>query len=370
MSARFKIKHTTSLNNVDESAYWVKPVPLDKVGASKLANTTLFKIAGGNKAFVEIDICSFERNSNCLNFWRGSVLNWLKETKLKQFAEQKLNDIIEPRAEFAGLNMCHNHLMGIVNVTPDSFSDGGQFLVPEKAVQHAVKLKQDGATIIDIGGESTRPGSNKIDSLEEERRVLPVLQELSKHNSLISVDTRNPVIMRKALYLGARIINDISGFRNREAIQVVIDAFKNGFSPHVIIMHMQGEPSTMQEAPSYKFTPIDIYIYLEKQINLLVSSGLPKSCIAVDVGFGFGKSVSDNLTLIDWMPMFHGLGVPILVGVSRKSTIGKIDNNAAVDKRLGGSIALTLRSIDAGVQMIRSHDIQETMQAIKLWQVS
>ena len=135
-------------------------------------------------------------------------------------------------------------------------------------------------------------------------------------------------------------------------------------------MHMQGEPATMQVSPSYNFTPIDIYIYLEKRINKLLSSGIPKSSIAIDVGFGFGKSVSDNLSLINWMPLFHGLGVPMLVGVSRKSTIGKIDNNASVDKRLGGSLALTLRSIDAGVQMIRSHDIQETMQAIKLWEVS
>ena len=370
MSARFKINHTTSLIDIENGAFWVKPVPLDRVGQLNLANTTSFTIANGMTSFVEVDICSFDYNSNRLNLWRGNVLNWLKKTNRKPYAEEKLNDIVEPRPEFAGLNMSNTHLMGIVNVTPDSFSDGGLFLKPEKAVEHASKLEQDGASIIDIGGESTRPGADIITLIEEQRRLLPVIKKLLKNNTLISVDTRNPETMRKALSLGVRIINDISGFRNREAVKVISEAIRNGLSPYVIIMHMQGEPATMQNSPSYNFTPIDIYIYLEKQIDLLLSSGLPKSSIAVDVGIGFGKSVSDNLTLIDWMPLFHGLGVPILVGVSRKSTIGHIDNDATVDKRLGGSLALTLRSVDAGVQMIRSHDIKETMQAIKLWQAS
>ena len=370
MSARFRLNYSTSLANVETKPFWVKPVPFDKIGSLYLANPDLFNIAGGKVKFAEIDICSYDYNTSSVNLWRGSVTNWLRETKTKKLSEEKLHEIIKPRPEFAGLDMRYSHLMGIVNVTPDSFSDGGRFLNAERAKQHAAKLLHEGATIIDVGGESSRPGSNKITLMEEERRVLPVVQDLSKNNTLISVDTRNPEIMHKALNVGAKIINDISGFRNRESIQVVKDAFRNGLSPYVIIMHMQGEPATMQVSPSYNFTPIDIYIYLEKQINKLLSSGIPKSSIAIDVGFGFGKSVSDNLNLINWMPLFHGLGVPMLVGVSRKSTIGKIDNNASVDKRLGGSLALTLRSIDAGVQMIRSHDIQETMQAIKLWEAS
>ncbi len=370
MSPRFKVKHFKSLANVEKRACWVKPVPIDKVGSLNLTNTDLFYLAGGKVAFAELDICSYDYNSSTVNLWRGSVVNWLRETKLKKVTEEKLHEIIKPRPEFAGLNMSHSHLMGIVNVTPDSFSDGGRFLKAETAIKHAEKLLQEGATIIDVGGESSRPGSNKISLMEEERRVLPVIQELSKNNTLISVDTRNPEIMHKALSAGAKVINDITGFRNKNSVHVVTEAFRNGLSPSVIVMHMQGEPATMQVSPSYNFSPVDIYNYLEQQINLLVSSGLPKSSIAADVGFGFGKSESDNLSLINWMPLFHGLGVPLLVGVSRKSTIGKIDNNASVDKRLGGSLALTLRSIDAGVQMIRSHDILETMQAIKLWQVS
>ena len=370
MSARFKIKHSKSLFVVENQPFWVKPVPLDKIGMLNPENPKLFKIAGGKVGFFDIDVCSYDFKSKSLNIWRGSVVNWLKKTKIKQSAEEKLHNIIEHRPEFAGLNMRDTHLMGIVNVTPDSFSDGGQFLNVEMAVQHASKLTREGATIIDVGGESTRPGSKKISLKEESKRVMPVINELSKNNTLISVDTRNPEIMHEALFKGARIINDISGFRNRGSVQVVVDAFKKGLSPNVVIMHMQGEPDTMQVSPIYNFTPIDVYIYLEEQINLLISAGLPKSSIVIDVGFGFGKSVSDNLSLIDWMPLFHGLGVPILVGVSRKSTIGKIDNDASVDMRLGGSLALTLRSINAGVQIIRSHDIQETRQAIKLWQAS
>ena len=173
--------------------------------------------------------------------------------------------------------------------------------------------------------------------------------------------------MRKALSNGAKIINDISGFRNNESIQVIIEAFKNKVNPYIVIMHMQGEPGTMQVSPSYNFAPKDIYTFLEERINSLIFRGIPKHNIAIDIGFGFGKTLSDNLSLIDWMPLFHGLGVPIIVGVSRKSTIAKIDNNAPVDKRIGGSIALTLKSINAGVQIVRSHDIQETRQAIKLW---
>ena len=368
MSARFQIKYCTSLGMVENNDYWVKPVPLDRVACLNITNTEIFSLAGGKIKFKEVDICSYKHSSKSVSVWRGCVSNWLRQTKNRQAAEDKLHQLVLSRPKFAGLNMSDMHLMGVVNVTPDSFSDGGQFLDPEKAIKHAELLVREGASIIDVGGESTRPGASKINPLEEQKRVIPVIRELSKKDKLISVDTRNPEVMRKALSNGAKIINDISGFRNNESIQVIIEAFKNKVNPYIVIMHMQGEPSTMQVSPSYNFTPIDIYTYLEERINFLIFRGIPKQYIAIDVGFGFGKTVSDNLSLIDWMPLFHGLGVPIIVGVSRKSTIAKIDDNAPVDKRIGGSIALTLKSIDAGVQIVRSHDIQETRQAIKLWQ--
>ena len=367
MEARFQVNHFASLSDVETDISWVKPVPLDRVGLSCPSGTQKFSLAGGQIGFTQVDVCSYDYSSNSLKIWRGGVSDWLQKTKMAQTASNILDNIVSIRPNFAGLDMSATHLMGVVNVTPDSFSDGGQFLETEAAISHANALISEGASIIDIGGESTRPGAAQITIAEERQRVIPVTQALSKHN-IVSVDTRNPEIMRTALLEGAHIINDVSGFRNKECLYVITDAYKAGMSPYVVIMHMQGEPATMQEAPSYNFAPIDIYLYLQEQIDLLVSSGLPRSNIAVDVGFGFGKSVKDNLVLIDWMPLFHGLGVPILIGVSRKSTIAKLDNNAPVDQRLGGSIALTLKSVDAGVQMVRTHDVRQTAQAIKLWQ--
>lgn len=368
MTARFQINHVPSLKLVETNTSWVKPIPLDGVNSSYISDTQNHCLAGGQKGFSHVDICSYDYSYNILRIWRGSVTNWLQKTKNEQAAHETLDNIVSARPKFAGLDMSATHIMGVINVTPDSFSDGGQFLEPEAATNHAISLISEGASMVDIGGESTRPGAIQITTTEEHQRVIPVTDALSKHKILVSVDTRNPEIMRTALLEGAKIINDVSGFRNKECLRVVADAYKAGMSPYVIIMHMQGEPATMQEAPTYNFAPIDIYTYLQEQIELLVSSGLPKSNIAVDVGFGFGKSVKDNLALINWMPLFHGLGVPILLGVSRKSTIAKLDNNAPVDQRLGGAIALTLKSVDAGVQMVRTHDVRQTSQAIKLWQ--
>ena len=368
MSARFQLKPVSTLEEVETQTIWVKPVPLDSVGALTLCDTQHYCLAGGQKSFSHVDICSYDYNSNSLKIWRGSVSNWLQKTKMEQRASETLDKIVSSRPDFAGLDMSATQLMGVVNVTPDSFSDGGKFLKPEAAIRHAELLISEGASIIDVGGESTRPGAIQITTTEEERRVMPVTQTLLKHNILVSVDTRNPEIMRTALLEGVHIINDISGFRNKECLSVIADAYKAGVYPNVVIMHMQGDPTTMQKAPTYKFAPIDIYMYLQGQIELLVSAGVLRSNIAVDVGFGFGKSVEDNLALIDWMPMFHGLGVPILAGVSRKSTIAKLDKNAPVNERLGGSIALTLKLVDAGIQIVRTHDVRQTAQAIKLWQ--
>ena len=370
MKTRFQFNSCSSLKAVEAKNSWVKPIILDRIGTSHLHGQSSYRLAGGQTAFTHVDICSYDYISGSLNIWRGSVSDWLKKTKMMDRASGILDKIVSARPKFAGLDMSATHLMGIVNVTPDSFSDGGQFLDSKAAISHAKSLISEGASIIDVGGESTRPGAVQVNTTEECERVIPVIKTLSKHNTVISVDTRNPEIMQEALQEGAQIINDVSGFRNRECLRVIADAYKAGMSPYVVIMHMQGEPKTMQKTPTYDFAPIDIYMYLQERIELLVSSGLPRSNIAVDVGFGFGKTVKDNLALIDWMPLFHGLGVPILVGISRKSTIAKLDNNAKVHERLGGSIALTLKSVDAGVQMVRAHDVRQTAQAIKLWRAS
>ncbi len=215
MTARFQINHFSSLRDVESDISWVKPVPLDRVGLSCLSGMPHFRLPGGQTGFTQVDISSYDYSSNSLKIWRGSVSDWLQKTKMAQAASQTLDNIVSARPDFAGLDMSATHLMGVVNVTPDSFSDGGQYLEREAAISHANALLSQGASIIDIGGESTRPGAAKITIDEERQRVIPVTQALSKRNILVSVDTRNPEIMRTALLEGATIINDVSGFRNK-----------------------------------------------------------------------------------------------------------------------------------------------------------
>ena len=368
MTVRADLEQCLQLAEVEKEKTWIKPVPLDRIGAAILPATDIYPVAGGMCHFSQIDVCSLNTNSNTVLIWRGRVSDWLTHTQQKQFAEETLHRLVSGRSGFAGLAMSCTQVMGIVNVTPDSFSDGGQFSNSINAVAHANQLVSEGASIIDVGGESTRPGATPISVKEEQERVIPVISNLSNNDILVSADTRHSDTMQKALQAGAQIINDVSGFRNSKSINLIANAHDNNSPPYVVIMHMQGEPGFMQHAPSYQFAPIEIYDYLEQQIAKLVAAGIDKSYIAVDVGFGFGKTISDNLALLDWMPLFHGLGVPILLGVSRKSTIAKLDNNASIDSRLGGSIALTMRALNAGVQMVRTHDVKQTIQAIKLWQ--
>ncbi len=254
-------------------------------------------------------------------------------------------------------------VMGIVNITPDSFSDGGLFFDKEHAIQHALGLHKDGAHIIDIGGESSRPGAKPISTEEEKMRVLPVINGIRKMSDvLISIDTMKPEVARSALDAGANIINDISGFRNSGMVQVATE-----YQVPVVVMHMQGDPLIMQDNPVYHNILEEINHYLTRQVNTLVAEGCLRHNIIIDPGIGFGKSVEDNFTIIAHLEKFKTLGRTLLVGPSRKSFIGKT-LMLPVEDRVEGTSAAVTASVINGADIVRVHDVKEMSRVVKIAQ--
>ena len=250
--------------------------------------------------------------------------------------------------------------MGIVNVTPDSFSDGGRFLDPERAIAHGWHLIEDGADILDIGGESTRPGAQAITIAEEIDRVLPVIKGLKDSGVAISIDTRHAAVMRAALAAGAAILNDVSALTgDPESLAVGRDS-----DVPIVLMHMKGEPGTMQDDPRYDDVVMDIIGYLGDRIDACEAAGISRDRLIADPGIGFGQTVSHVLEVLESLAAFHALGVPLLLGVSRKRFIGAVDPRGKVGDRIGGSIAAALAGATRGAQILRVHDVRETVQAL------
>lgn len=255
-------------------------------------------------------------------------------------------------------------LMGVVNITPDSFSDGGQFLDAQAAIDHALRLEDEGADILDIGGESTRPGSVTVSVEDELKRVLPVIEGLKgRVKARISLDTRKAEVMRRGVEAGIDIINDVSALSYDEASLDV--AAKSGLP--VVLMHAQGDPKTMQEAPHYDDVTGEIYDYLQGRISVCNEAGIGNERIIVDPGIGFGKTLTHNLEIIRNLKTFQRLGVPLLFGASRKSIISMISGEKDPMKRLPGSLALAMKAMDGGAAIIRVHDVAETRQALAVW---
>ena len=255
-------------------------------------------------------------------------------------------------------------VMGILNVTPDSFSDGGQFMDdPEIAHAHAAAMVEAGAAIIDVGGESTRPGAAAVWEGDELKRVVPAIERLAAMGAAISVDTRRPAVMEAALAAGAHIINDVSALRH--------DPRSIEFAAHsgapVVLMHAPGSGDDLHADGQYSDVVLDVFDWLRERRDAAVEAGIPREKIVLDPGIGFGKSLAENLALINALPLFHALGQPVLLGVSRKRMIGALNNEAPAHKRVGGSIALAAKGMDAGVQLLRVHDVAETVQARDVW---
>ena len=282
----------------------------------------------------------------------------------KNIPEYILHNITDERAKVCGLSFDAPRVMGILNVTPDSFSDGGKYSTLETATEYCISMASAGADIIDIGGESTRPGAREVKTSEEISRVIPVIDKIAHEIAVpISADTRKSEVAKMAISSGAALVNDISGL----TFDSKMGEFCIKHSVPVCIMHSQGLPETMQNEPKYKDVCLDIYDFLSQQIENLVNSGMQRKAIIVDPGIGFGKSLTHNLSLLRKISLFHGLGVPILIGVSRKKFVKTLAGLKENEDRMPGSISVALFARSQGVQIFRVHDVKETVQAMKLW---
>ena len=254
-------------------------------------------------------------------------------------------------------------VMGIVNATPDSFSDGGAFPDAAAAAEAGANMAAQGAAIIDVGGESTRPGASTVWENDEVERVAPVVGQLAAGGTAVSIDTRKSAVMTAALGVGATMVNDVSALTwDPQSAEVVA---REGVP--VVLMHHQGDPQTMQVDPRYDDVLVEVYLWLEQRIAAAEQAGIDRGNILVDPGIGFGKTVAHNLELLNGLALFHGLGCPIVLGASRKRMIGALAGEAPADRRLPGSLALALKSVEQGTQIVRVHDVPETVQALKLW---
>ncbi len=267
-------------------------------------------------------------------------------------------------ASFAGLTLERPRIMGVINVTPDSFSDAGEALKPEDAIERGRAMLDAGADILDVGGESTRPGADPVDAGEEMARVLPVVKGLSELGALVSIDTRRAEVMKAAIEAGAKIVNDVTALTgDPESPGVVAES-----GLPVVLMHMQGEPGTMQKNPQYGDAAVEVFDYLKQRVAESGAAGIETSRIAVDPGIGFGKTVAHNLDILNRLDLYRNLGPPVLIGVSRKSFIGKLSRDEPPKDRVPGSIAAQLAAFSQGVRLFRVHDVAETRQSLDIWQ--
>ena len=253
-------------------------------------------------------------------------------------------------------------VMGIVNVTPDSFADGGQHATLEAAIAHGLRLVEEGADLLDVGGESTRPGAEPVDEATERARVLPVIEALAARTSVpISVDTSKPGVMRAALAAGAGMVNDVRALRAEGALEALA-----GSKAAVVLMHMAGEPRTMQQAPAYDDVVGDVHRFLAERVFACEIAGIDKRRLVIDPGFGFGKSLAHNLALLSQLGRFVEIGVPVLAGLSRKSSLGQITGRDVGD-RVAASVAAHLIAVQNGAMLVRVHDVAATVDALKVW---
>jgi len=314
----------------------------------------------GNKeiSFSQIEIISRDKKK---------IINIQDIKKLPKSLRENINKdlkiIIKKNKNFSNLNFKKiPNIMGVLNLTPDSFSDGGKFNKKKTGLKHATNLFKFGSDIVDVGGESTRPGSRPVNEKEEWRRVEKIIKEVSKKIPL-SLDTRKSNIMNRGIKMGIKLINDVSGLSyDRKTIGVLK---KNKFP--FVIQHSQGNPESMQNNPKYKNELLDIYDFFEEKIKLLRSKGIKHSNIIVDPGIGFGKNLKHNMNLIRNISIFHTLGFPILLGLSRKRFIKDLSGKNDTKERIGGTIASSLFSMMQGVQILRIHDVNELMQSIKVF---
>lgn len=324
-------------------------------------------LAGGRLSFAAVDVLMRDpAGTRRRTFVLGDAFSgdWGREAIAASDLMQKLT---ETRPRYAGLDLSRPRIMGIVNVTPDSFSDGGEHASAQAAIDHGMRLLEEGADILDIGGESTRPGSDPVPIDEELRRVIPVIEGLrAKTDAVISIDTRKAEVMRRADAAGADVINDVSALtHDPEALEAAAESLLP-----VMLMHAQGDPKTMNDDPQYSDVVLDVFDFLERRIRACEEAGIPRAKIVADPGIGFGKHLHHNVAVMGGLSLYHGLGVPLLLGASRKKMIGQLCDVPDAKDRVPGSLAAAITGAAAGVQIVRVHDVKETKQALEVWRAS
>jgi dihydropteroate synthase len=347
-----------------DAKLYLRPVGLlyGAVAEAMIAEGLAMPLAGGRIAFTAAELIEGAPGNAKLRLFTAHALAASGDAELAAL----LRRVTAPRPPFAGKALDRPLLMGIVNVTPDSFSDGGLYDTKEAAIVHAAELAAAGADIVDIGGESTRPGSDAVDEAEELGRVVPVIEGLSGLPAVISVDTRKASVARAAAKAGAKILNDVSALTyDPKCLQAAADT---GLG--VVLMHAQGEPKTMQDNPRYGDVVLDVFDYLEGRIKAATAAGIDRSRIAADPGLGFGKTLAHNLALLSHMTLFHGLGVPLLVGASRKRFIQGVFGGEKPPAREPGSHAAAIAVAGQGAQILRVHDVAGSRQALAVWRAS
>lgn len=322
------------------------------------------RLAGGLNWFAAVELIAIEENAR-------------KSTELVpvETIEKRLDDdmasqwkaLTSPRPALKlgerVIRLDQPQVMGIINATPDSFSDGGQFKDAAEAIEAGAKMSAQGAAIIDVGGESTRPGARSIWEGDEIERVAPVIQKLAAGGCAVSLDTRKPDVMTAGIKAGARMINDVSALTyDARSLEVAAS-----LGVPIVLMHHKGAPEVMQDHPNYDDVLVEVYLWLEERIEAALGAGIAAEHILIDPGFGFGKNLGHNLELMNGLALLHSLGCPLVVGASRKRTIGALSNEAPVDKRLAGSITFALKAAEQGAQIVRAHDAFETVQALRVW---
>ncbi|NLY17029.1 MAG: dihydropteroate synthase [Gammaproteobacteria bacterium] len=261
------------------------------------------------------------------------------------------------------LDLSRPHIMGILNITPDSFSDGGQYNTLDAALHRAGNMLEAGASLLDVGGESTRPGAKAVSPQQELDRVAPLVEALVKNfDCIVSVDSSTPQVMTESAALGAGLLNDVRALQREGALEA---AAQTGLP--VCLMHMRGEPQTMQDAPHYDDVAAEVAAFLQQRVDACVVAGISRERIVLDPGFGFAKTLQHNLELFSRLPELHALNLPLLVGVSRKSMVGSVLDKP-VDQRLYGSLALAVMALERGGKIIRVHDVAQTMDALKMFE--
>ena len=323
-----------------------------------------FPLAGGPFAFDRLDILQKSAGGYTVATIAAAQLTAQAAaggSDAEAQASLIFDRLTRPRADFAGIALDRPVIMGIINTTPDSFSDGGDHADAAVAINAGQAMVAAGADILDVGGESTRPGADPVSREEECARILPAITSLAGTGYCVSADTRHTEVMDQALQAGAAMINDVGGLRDAGAAELIGRKAVPG-----IIMHMQGEPGTMQKDPRYDHAPSDVYDWLDAQIDRAEKAGVKRSHLAVDPGFGFGKTPQHNMEIMAHLALYHGLGVPVVLGVSRKSTIGHFSKGEPAKERMPGSLALAALGRQQGVQIFRVHDVAETAQALAL----